>query len=132
RGRVPPELKKLAEALLQIYAQRQALPGHPFPPADAMFREFEGTFPFEETADQQRAIDEVIGDMEKPRPMDRLVCGDVGYGKTEVALRATLKAGGGGKQGGVVAPTTLPGEQPYPALPTRLPRYSVRRRRPSP
>ena len=111
KRKVSAEIKKLAEDLLQLYAQRQALPGHAFPEADDAFREFEATFPFEETPDQQRAIDEVMGDMEKPRPMDRLVCGDVGYGKTEVALRAALRAVLGGKQVAVLAPTTVLVEQ---------------------
>jgi len=111
KRKVSAEIKKLAEDLLQLYAQRQALPGHAFPPPDDAFHEFEATFPFEETPDQQRAIDEVAADMEKPRPMDRLVCGDVGYGKTEVALRAALKAVLGGKQVAVLAPTTVLVEQ---------------------
>jgi transcription-repair coupling factor (superfamily II helicase) len=111
KRKVSAEVKKLAEELLQLYAQRQALPGHAFPVADETFLEFEATFPFEETPDQQRAIDEVMADMEKPRPMDRLVCGDVGYGKTEVALRAALKAVLGGKQVAVLAPTTVLVEQ---------------------
>jgi transcription-repair coupling factor (superfamily II helicase) len=111
KRKVSAEVRKLAEDLLQLYAQRQALPGHAFPPAYDMFREFEATFPFEETPDQQRAIDEVVGDMERARPMDRLVCGDVGYGKTEVALRAALKAVLGGKQVAVLAPTTVLVEQ---------------------
>ncbi|MBI4512116.1 MAG: transcription-repair coupling factor [Deltaproteobacteria bacterium] len=107
KKRVSAEVKKLAEDLLQLYAQRKALPGHAFPPPDEVFREFEATFPFEETPDQQKAIDDVLADMEEPRPMDRLVCGDVGYGKTEVALRATLKAVLGGKQVAILAPTTV-------------------------
>ncbi len=111
KRRVSAEIRKLAEDLLQLYAQRQALPGHAFPPADDTFHEFEATFPFDETPDQQRAIDDVLADMEKARPMDRLVCGDVGYGKTEVALRAALKAVLGGKQVAVLAPTTVLVEQ---------------------
>src|SRR5579871_748819 len=94
RSKVSGEVKKLAEDLLKIYAQRHALPGHGFAldeESERLFREFESTFNFEETTDQQRAIDEVIGDLEKDRPMDRLVCGDVGYGKTEVAMRAAVK-----------------------------------------
>ena len=106
----------MAESLLQLYAQRQALPGHAFPPADAMFREFEATFEFEETPDQQQAINDVLVDMEQPRPMDRLVCGDVGYGKTEVAIRAALKAALGGKQVAVLAPTTVLVEHGKPML----------------
>jgi len=126
RRRVSAEVKKLAEDLLQIYAQREALPGHGFPPPDAMFREFEATFPFEETPDQQRAIEDVLGDMEQARPMDRLVCGDVGYGKTEVALRASLKAASGGKQVALLAPTTVLVEQHYQTFRTRFADYPVR------
>jgi transcription-repair coupling factor (superfamily II helicase) len=126
RRKVSTEVKKLAEDLLQIYAQRQALPGHGFPAPDAMFREFEATFPFEETPDQQKAIEDVIGDMEQARPMDRLVCGDVGYGKTEVALRAALKAVLGGKQVAVLAPTTVLVEQHFVTFGSRFADYPVR------
>jgi transcription-repair coupling factor (superfamily II helicase) len=126
RRRVSAEVKQLAEELLKLYAQRQALPGHAFPPADDAFQEFEATFPFEETPDQQRAIDEVIADMEKPRPMDRLVCGDVGYGKTEVALRAALKAVLGGKQVAVLAPTTVLVEQHWSTFTERFRGWPVR------
>ena len=111
--RVRRDVAALAEALLQLYAQRAALPGRAFPPADAMFRDFEATFPFEETPDQQKAIESVLADMELPKPMDRLVCGDVGYGKTEVAIRAMLKASLGGAQSAVLAPTTVLVEQHY-------------------
>jgi transcription-repair coupling factor (superfamily II helicase) len=111
RRRVSAEARKMAEELLQLYAQRRALPGHAFPAPDVLFREFEETFPFEETADQERAIGEVLDDMQRPSPMDRLVCGDVGYGKTEVALRAALLAVLGGRQVAVLAPTTVLVEQ---------------------
>jgi transcription-repair coupling factor (superfamily II helicase) len=111
RRRVSAEARKIAEELLQLYAQRAALAGHAFPAPDATFHEFEETFPFEETPDQAKAIDAVLGDMQNGVPMDRLVCGDVGYGKTEVALRATLLAVLGGKQVAVLAPTTVLAEQ---------------------
>ena len=94
RSKVIREVQQIAEELLKIYAQRQALPGHSFvldSDADQLFAEFEATFPFEETPDQARAISDVLGDMDLERPMDRLVCGDVGYGKTEVAMRARSK-----------------------------------------
>src|SRR5258708_37719867 len=96
RRRVSAEARKIAEELLQLYAQRAALSGHAFPAPDAVFREFEETFPFEETPDQARAIETVLTDMQNGVPMDRLICGDVGYGKTEAALRAALLAGRGG------------------------------------
>jgi transcription-repair coupling factor (superfamily II helicase) len=114
KSRVTKEVRQMAEELLQLYAQRQALPGHSFALAaqsELMFREFEATFPFEETPDQQKAIDDVLGDLDAQRPMDRLVCGDVGYGKTEVAVRAALKVVLGGRQVAVLAPTTVLVEQ---------------------
>ena len=120
------EVRALAEELLQIYAQRAALPGQAFPPADAMFREFEATFPFEETPDQLSAIEEVCADMEKPLPMDRLVCGDVGYGKTEVALRAMLKAVLGGAQAALLAPTTVLVEQHMQTMTQRFAGWPIK------
>src|SRR5690606_11378301 len=104
KRKVAGEVRHLAEELLQLYAQRAALPGHAFGPADTMYVEFEATFPFDETPDQQAAIDEVMADLERPRPMDRLVCGDVGYGKTEVALRAIFRCVEAGKQAALLAP----------------------------
>ncbi len=114
KSKVSKEVRQMAEELLQIYAQREALPGHSFrldESAEQLFQEFEATFPFEETPDQQRAIDDVLADMDQERPMDRLVCGDVGYGKTEVAMRAAMKAALSGKQVAVLAPTTVLVEQ---------------------
>ncbi|HTJ41120.1 MAG TPA: transcription-repair coupling factor [Kofleriaceae bacterium] len=111
RSKVSRAVRALAEELLQIYAQRKALPGHRFPPSDETYRDFEATFPFEETPDQQAAIDAVMNDMEAGKAMDRLVCGDVGYGKTEVALRAIFKAALAGKQAALLAPTTVLVEQ---------------------
>jgi transcription-repair coupling factor (superfamily II helicase) len=116
RAKVSREVKKVAEELLQLYAQRQALPGHSFhldTDGEQLFQEFEATFPFEETPDQERAISDVLGDMETERPMDRLVCGDVGYGKTEVAMRAAVKAVLARKQVAVLAPTTVLVEQHF-------------------
>ncbi|MCX5741666.1 MAG: DEAD/DEAH box helicase, partial [Proteobacteria bacterium] len=120
RTKVERHVQVLAEELLQIYAQRAAIPGHPFPPADDAFREFEATFPFDETPDQQAAIDAVLGDMESPRAMDRLVCGDVGYGKTEVALRAVFRCVQGGLQAAVLAPTTVLVEQHFRTMTERF------------
>jgi transcription-repair coupling factor (superfamily II helicase) len=120
RRKVKREVRALAEELLQLYAQRAALPGHAFPPGDALFSEFEATFEFEETPDQQQAIDDVLADMGRPQPMDRLVCGDVGYGKTEVALRAILRAALGGKQAAMLAPTTVLVEQHYQTMARRF------------
>ncbi len=126
RRRVSAEARKVAEELLQLYAQRQALPGHAFPGPDVVFQEFEETFPFEETPDQAKAIDAVLTDMQHGRPMDRLICGDVGYGKTEVALRATLLAVLGGKQVAVLAPTTVLAEQHFVTFSERLRDFPVR------
>ncbi len=125
RTKVARHIRALAEELLQLYAQRAALPGHRFPPADDSFRELEATFPFDETPDQAAAIDAVLGDMEAPRAMDRLVCGDVGYGKTEVALRAVFRAIQGGKQACILAPTTVLVEQHFRTLADRFGGFGV-------
>ncbi len=126
RRRVSMEARKIAEELMQLYAQRAALAGHAFPAPDAVFRAFEETFPFEETPDQEKAIDTVIADMQAGVPMDRLICGDVGYGKTEVALRASLLAVLGGKQVAVLAPTTVLAEQHFVTFSDRFADFPVR------
>src|SRR6185295_15946354 len=125
RSKVARHVRALAEELLQLYAQRASLPGHRFPPADDSFRELEATFPFDETPDQQAAIDAVLADMEAPRAMDRLVCGDVGYGKTEVALRAIFRAVQGGKQACILAPTTVLVEQHFRTMTERFGGFGV-------
>ena len=106
--------------MLEIYAKREIAPGHAFSPDTEWQTEVEDAFPFVETDDQLRAIEEVKKDMEKPRPMDRLVCGDVGYGKTEVALRAAFKAVMDGKQVGILAPTTVLAQQHFRTFQERL------------
>ena len=126
RRRVSAEARKIAEELMQLYAQRAALAGHAFPAPDAVFRAFEETFPFDETPDQEKAIETVIADMQNGVPMDRLICGDVGYGKTEVALRATLMAVLGGKQAAVLAPTTVLAEQHFVTFSERFSDFPVR------
>jgi transcription-repair coupling factor (superfamily II helicase) len=126
RRRVSAEARKVAEQLLQLYAQRQAMPGHAFPGPEVIFREFEETFPFDETPDQAQAIEAVLEDMQSERPMDRLICGDVGYGKTEVALRATLLAVLGGHQVAVLAPTTVLAEQHFVTFSERFRDFPVR------
>jgi transcription-repair coupling factor (superfamily II helicase) len=100
-------LKDLASELLDLYAKRNSLKGFSFSAPDDDFREFEGTFPYDETPDQAKAIDDVLTDMQNEKPMDRLVCGDVGFGKTEVAIRAAFKAVQDGKQVAVLVPTTV-------------------------
>jgi transcription-repair coupling factor (superfamily II helicase) len=126
RRRVSVEARKVAEELLQLYAQRLALPGHAFPAPDISFSEFEETFAFDETPDQEKAINAVLEDMQQPRPMDRLVCGDVGYGKTEVALRATMLAVLGGRQVAILAPTTVLAEQHFITFSERMRDFPVR------
>ncbi len=111
RNKVSRHVQVLAEELLQLYAQRAAVTGHAFPPPDEQFTDFITSFPFQETPDQASAIDAVMADMASAKPMDRLVCGDVGYGKTEVALRAIFRCIAGGKQAVLLAPTTVLVEQ---------------------
>jgi transcription-repair coupling factor (superfamily II helicase) len=107
KTRVKKSVSDMAEKLLALYAERKTAPGHAFPPDSNWQREFEDAFEFQETPDQQRAIEDVKRDMEAGLPMDRLLCGDVGYGKTEVAMRAAFKALADGKQVAVLAPTTV-------------------------
>jgi transcription-repair coupling factor (superfamily II helicase) len=126
KRKVSAQAHALAEELLQTYAQRAALPGHRFPAADDFYREFEAAFPFEETPDQEAAIAAVLADMESGKSMDRLVCGDVGYGKTEVALRAVFRAAMGGKQAVVLAPTTILVEQHARTMAERFAAWPVR------
>ena len=102
---------EIAQHLVKLYAERQSRPGHAFSPPDEVFRQWEAQFVWEETVDQQRAIDDTILDLQLDRPMDRLVCGDVGYGKTEVAMRAAVKVALDGKQVAVLVPTTVLAEQ---------------------
>lgn len=123
---VSKKVRALAEELLQVYAQRAALAGHAFAPPDAMISDFEASFEFEETPDQQKAIDDIAIDMGEDKAMDRLVCGDVGYGKTEVALRAILRAVFGGKQVAFLAPTTVLVEQHYATMCRRFEGWPVR------
>lgn len=117
--------EKIAADLLDLYASRKILQGHSFGQSDAYFTDFEAGFPFEETPDQLKAIDDVLNDMESSVPMDRLICGDVGYGKTEVALRAAFKAVNDAKQVAVLVPTTLLAEQHYRTFIDRFNRYPV-------
>src|SRR5206468_3106679 len=95
----------------QLYAIREARAGTAFASPDNLYKEFEAGFEYEETPDQQRAIDETLAGMQSQKPMDRLICGDVGYGKTEVAMRAAFLAVEGGKQVAVLAPTTILAQQ---------------------
>ncbi|MBI1950105.1 MAG: transcription-repair coupling factor [Acidobacteria bacterium] len=107
KRKVRKAMREMAQDLLQLYAGRAAARGHAFSPDTAWQREFEDAFPYEETSDQEKAIRDVRADMEKDLPMDRLICGDVGFGKTEVAMRAAFKAVMEGKQVAVLCPTTV-------------------------
>ena len=118
-------ITELAEELLRLYAQRQIMPGHAFSPDCQLQKDFEAAFPYEETPDQLKAIAEIKADMEKPQPMERLLCGDVGYGKTEVALRAAFKAVLDGKQVAVLAPTTVLAQQHYITFKERVRNFGV-------
>jgi transcription-repair coupling factor (superfamily II helicase) len=125
KARARRAAQELAGELLNLYAERRRREGHAFAPDGDWQREFEDAFPFVETPDQRDAIELVKVDMEAPRPMDRLICGDVGYGKTEVALRAAFKAVADGKQVMVLVPTTILAQQHFGTFSERLKDYPV-------
>ncbi len=116
----------LARDLLLLYAAREVVPGHAYPPDTVWQREMEAAFPYVETPDQLEAQQDVKEDMQKARPMDRLVCGDVGYGKTEVAIRAAFKAVMDGRQAAVLVPTTILAQQHFETFSERLEAFPVR------
>ncbi|MBK8020471.1 MAG: transcription-repair coupling factor [Chloroflexi bacterium] len=126
RGKARQAAEDEARELLDLYAHREAAPGHAFNPDTPWQHELEASFPFIETEDQLRAVREVKQDMESPHPMDRLICGDVGFGKTEVALRAAFKAVNDGKQVAVLVPTTILAEQHYLTFSRRLAAFPIR------
>ena len=113
-------VEELARELLKIQAKRKMNKGFSYPPPDTDFREFEATFPYEETADQLAAIEDVQDDLQSEKPMDRLVCGDVGYGKTEVAIRAAFRVAMEGKQVAILVPTTILARQHWTTLSSRF------------
>lgn len=119
-------IRDMAAAMLETQARRNILKGHAFPPDTPWQREMEATFPYTETEDQVRVIAEVKRDMESPRPMDRLICGDAGYGKTEVAVRAAFKAVMDHRQVAVLVPTTILAQQHYDTFSERMSQYPVR------
>jgi transcription-repair coupling factor (superfamily II helicase) len=123
KARARRAAQELAGELLNLYAERRRRSGHAFGPDSDWQREFEERFPFTETPDQREAIELVKADMEAPRPMDRLICGDVGYGKTEVALRAAFKCAAEGKQVLMLVPTTILAQQHYGTFAERLADY---------
>ncbi len=118
-------IEKIARDLVEMYAFRRITKGYAYDPPDDMYAEFEASFGFEETPDQDRAIRDVMADMDRPEPMDRLVCGDVGFGKTEVALRAAFRAALAGRQAALLCPTTVLAEQHYLNFQRRLEGYPV-------
>jgi transcription-repair coupling factor (superfamily II helicase) len=126
KRRVRDSLLSMARELLDLYARRQVATRPPNSLPDAVYREFEAGFAHEETPDQQRVIEEVLADLASEKPMDRLVCGDVGYGKTEVAVRASFKVVLDGRQAAVLVPTTVLAEQHYRTFRERLAGYPVR------
>ncbi len=123
KDKVAEAVRDLAAEMIQLQAVRAAIPGFAFPPDSEWQKEFEAAFPYQETPDQLAAVAEIKADLEKPKPMDRLLCGDVGYGKTEVAVRAAFKAIDSGKQVAVLVPTTVLAEQHYRTFRQRLAEY---------
>ncbi|MEW6281651.1 MAG: transcription-repair coupling factor, partial [Candidatus Eremiobacterota bacterium] len=126
RSKVREAAQQIARELLELYARREMAQGHACPADTAWQHEMEEAFPYQETPDQLRVIQEMKADMERPRPMDRLVCGDVGYGKTEVALRGAFKAVMDGRQVAVLVPTTVLAHQHFQTFSERLAPYPVR------
>jgi len=128
KSKAKESAQEIARDLLKLYSAREAVPGHAYPPDSEQpwLQELEDAFPYEETPDQARAIDDVKADMERPRPMDRLVCGDVGYGKTEVGLRAAFKAVLDQRQVAILVPTTVLALQHFNTFRERLKAYPVR------
>ena len=125
KTRVKKAVEDMAKELLELYAKRESLEGYGFSKDSLWQKEFEDSFPYEETASQKRSIEEIKKDMEKPKPMDRLLCGDVGYGKTEVALRACFKAVMDNKQVAFLVPTTILAQQHYNTMVERFKDYPI-------
>ncbi|MCY0876222.1 MAG: transcription-repair coupling factor [Firmicutes bacterium] len=125
KAKVQKSVQDIAEDLIKLYAKREATPGHSFRADTEWQKDFEAMFAYEETPDQLRAIIDIKADMERPRPMDRLLCGDVGYGKTEVAIRAAAKAVFDGKQVAVLVPTTILAQQHYETFRERFAGFPV-------
>jgi transcription-repair coupling factor (superfamily II helicase) len=126
RKKTQQAIEEMTAELLELYARREASVGHAYPPDTRWQREMESAFLFEDTPDQRQATDDVKRDMEATRPMDRLICGDVGYGKTEIAIRAAFKAVQDGKQVAVLVPTTILAEQHMRSFAERLAGFPVR------
>lgn len=120
KSRAKKAVEAIARDLVELYAARRIQQGHAYSPPDSAYREFEAGFPYVETPDQMRAIEDVLADLMAPRPMDRLICGDVGFGKTEIALRAAFLVASQGRQAVVLVPTTVLAEQHYQTFSDRL------------
>jgi len=125
KSKVQSSVQDIADDLIKLYAEREASKGYAFSPDGDLQREFETSFPYNETEDQLRSIAEIKKDMERERPMDRLLCGDVGYGKTEVAIRAAFKAIADGKQVALLVPTTILAQQHFETIRERFQDYPV-------
>ncbi|HET9233158.1 MAG TPA: transcription-repair coupling factor, partial [Candidatus Eisenbacteria bacterium] len=126
RAKAKKAIREMAGELIRLYAVRKAHPGYAFSQDTPWQRELEGAFPFEETPDQVKAVEDVKKDMEAPSPMDRLICGDVGFGKTEVAIRAAMKAIQDGKQAAMLVPTTILAEQHFETFRDRFAGFPVK------
>src|SRR5690606_5365884 len=126
KSKVKKRVKDIAKELIELYAKRKSAPGFAFSPDGYLQAELESSFIYEDTPDQGRATEDVKKDMEQPHPMDRLVCGDVGFGKTEVAIRAAFKAATEGKQVAVLVPTTILAMQHYRTFSERLGNFPVK------
>jgi transcription-repair coupling factor (superfamily II helicase) len=125
KKKVQSSVQDIADDLIKLYAEREAAVGFAFSPDGEMQRDFDSSFPYQETDDQLRSIHEIKKDMERSRPMDRLLCGDVGYGKTEVAIRAAFKAIADGKQAAILVPTTILAQQHFETMRERFQDYPV-------
>lgn len=126
KSKARSEVRKLADDLLRLYAEREAARTEPLGEAGDEYRAFEATFPYDETHDQAEAIDAVLGDLAQEKPMDRLVCGDVGFGKTEVAIRAAFRVALAGRQVAVLCPTTVLAQQHFRSFEARMAGYPLR------
>lgn len=126
KRRVASKVEDIADELVDLYSKRETAKGHAFPADDYLQKQFDANFPYTETRDQLRSINEIKQDMEKSKPMDRLLVGDVGYGKTEVAMRAIFKAVAGGKQVAFLVPTTVLAQQHYDTMTKRFAGFPIK------
>src|SRR5699024_10308677 len=125
KRKVQSTVEDIADELIKLYAERQAQKGYAFDKDTELQDEFELAFPYQETDDQIKCVEEIKEDMEAERPMDRLLCGDVGYGKTEVAIRAIFKAVIEGKQAAILVPTTILAQQHFQTMQERFQDYPI-------